>query len=158
MTWSGEWPEARIDAALTGMGISLEGKSRVTAWEDAGAYVTVELDPGDGKALRLNLPDSPDHIVRDVRALAGGAVLAFASVGVVELWQAEPVELLALVMGTEEGGAAMFPDGSVEIAGRGRELMACRLGERLFPPERCGDLWAEEGSLTAVLREAKNRR
>jgi len=154
--WSGDLPDAAIGDVLASMSVPVESKAKVVAWRDEGKYITIELDPGDGSSVRMNLPDSPEHVVRDVQAVAGGAMLAFASQGIVELWKVQPLELTALLIGAPEGGAAMFVDGSVEAVGRGAESIGCQKGETIAPIDQCGDVWAEKGTLLAIMKKTKN--
>ena len=154
--WSGDLPDAAIDDVLASMSVPVESKAKVVTWSDEGKYITIELDPGDGSTVRMNLPDSPEHVVRDVQAVAGGAMLAFASGGLVELWKVQPLELAALLIGAKDGGAAMFVDGSVETVGRGAESLGCQKGETIAPIDQCGDVWAEKGALLALMKRARN--
>jgi hypothetical protein len=156
--WSGEWPEARAAEVLAAMSVPVEAKAHVVGWSDEGKYVSVEIDPGDGATVHLNMPDRVEHVVRDVVAVAGGSMLALASQGVVELWGTQPLELSAVLVEVPDGGAALFADGSIEVAGKGADALGCEQGELIVPIVECGDLWAEKGTLAALMKAARNRR
>lgn len=156
--WSGEWPDVKTPEVLAAMSVPVEAKAKVVAWSDEGKYVTVEIDPGDGATVRLNMPDTGVHVVRDVVAVAGGSLLALAAQGTVELWRAQPLELLAVLVAVPDGGAALFADGSVEVAGKGEAAVGCQRGEMIFAAAECGDLWAERGTLAALMKAARNSR
>lgn len=156
--WSGNLPEVAIGDVLAALSVPVEAKAKVVSWSDEGKYVSIEMDPGDGATVRLNMPDSAEHVVRDVQSVAGGAMLAFASQGLVELWKVQPLELTAVLVGVPDGGAAMFTDGSVETVGKGADALGCQKGEMVAPIDRCGDVWAEKGTLLALMKSAKNQR
>lgn len=156
--WSGESPAVLSPDVLAALSVPVEAKARVVAWSDEGKYITVEIDPGDGATVRLNMPDTPEHVVRDVAAVAGGSLLALSAQGTVELWRAQPLELLAVLIAVPDGGAALFADGSVEVAGKGEAAVGCQRGDMIFAAAECGDLWAEKGTLAALMKAATNSR
>lgn len=154
VTWSGEWPDAKVGEVLAALGVALEKKVAVTSWSDEGAYLSVEMDLGDGAAVHLNVPDSAQRIARDVVAVAGGSMLAIGMMGSVELWSVQPLAIRAVLVATGAGGAAFFGDGSLEAIGDVEGSLGCQKGEHILPLSECGDVRATKGTLAAVIQEA----
>lgn len=105
--------------------------------------------PADRVALRAGLLELPDaHELID-RLSAPRSISAWSR------WSApKPLELLAVLVGVTDGGAALFADGSVEVAGKGEAALGCQRGEMILSVGECGDLWAEKGTLAALLKSA----
>jgi hypothetical protein len=152
--WNGKWPEALAAPVLAALGIPPDAAARVTQWTDEGRYVSIEVNLGGSATVRLNLPDAPERVVRDVAAVAGGAMLGLVVQGAVELWTVQPLELQAVLVALPDGGAAMFADGSVETFGEGDKALGCQQGETIAPVDQCGDVRAAKGTLAALVSKA----
>jgi hypothetical protein len=153
-TWSGKWPDVHVSDVMGALTVARVGERGVNKWSDEGSYLSVEMDAGNGAAVHLNVPDATARIARDVVAVAGGGMLAVAEQGSVVLWSVQPLEMRALLVPAEGGVAALYGDGSIEAFGAARGALGCQQGEVILPVEQCGDVFAAEGTLAAMVAAA----
>lgn len=155
--WSGPALVARVEDVAAVLPPSAVNGPTLAKWRDDGAYLSVEIDVGNGVAQHCNLPDSAARKVEDVDLIGKGQMLAVASGGSVALWSVQPLSLLAVLVPAEGGIAALFPDGTVEIIGDIGPAVHCQQEQEIVPVGQCGELVAPPGTLGRIVKEASRQ-